>query len=352
MAWRVYAAHDGSNAILTCSARRDTPGAMFFGGASFAIAGMLASLLALSAACRDAASHKRPPAAPVVGLFTERHVESVAETRRILFGAGDRGFLLEGWSVDERDSDLDRTFVWATANEASVSFIVLDVVDEQFLVTLRAYPTPEPQTITVIVNGHEASRFTAVPIFLEYRFVVPAEWLVRGPNRLTFRHSTLGPPVGVPEARRLATAYNSILIGPQCLPLRGFGQPVQPGVRRQRKGRALVVTGPVFLQRHVRVPADAVLDYRMRLLPPAGQAVVSTVSIREGESVRDVAEVKLESSLFNRSPSREIEVDLRPWSGQTVDLGLEFRPETCRSSLTSLVVEDAGVYVGSGLRNW
>jgi hypothetical protein len=69
---------------------------MFFEGARFAIAGVLASLLALSAACRDAASHTRHPSAPVFGFFTERHVESVAETRRILFGAGDRGFLLEG----------------------------------------------------------------------------------------------------------------------------------------------------------------------------------------------------------------------------------------------------------------
>jgi hypothetical protein len=134
---------------------------MFFEGARFTIAGVLASLLALSGACRDAASHTRHPSAPVVGFFTERHAESVAETRRILFGAGDRSFLLEGWSVDERESDLDQTFVWATANEASVSFMVLDVIDEQFLVTLRAYPTPEPQTITVFVNGHEASRFTS-----------------------------------------------------------------------------------------------------------------------------------------------------------------------------------------------
>jgi hypothetical protein len=350
----VYAAPDGSNAILTSSAHRDAPGAMFYEGARFAIAGMLASVIALSAACRDAASHTRHPSAPVVALFTERHVESIAETRRILFGAGDRGFLLEGWSVDERDSDLDQTFVWATANEASVSFMVLDIVDEQFLVTLRAYPTPEPQTITVFVNEHEASRFTALPVFLECRFVVPAEWLVHGPNRLTFRHSSLGPPLGAPDARRLAAAYSSILIGPQCLPLRGFGPPVQPCVRSQRKGnaRALVVTGPVSLQRRFRVPDDAVLRYRMRLLPPTGQAAVSTVRIREGDSVRDVAEERLTRSLFNRGPSREVEVDLRPWSGQTVDLGLEFRPETCRTPITNLVVEDAGVYVGSRLRNW
>jgi hypothetical protein len=327
---------------------------MFFEGTRFAIAGTLASLLTFSAACRDAPGDARPTVAPLVTIFGDRHVMVVAETRQILFGAGERGFLLEGWSVDERDSDLDRTFVWATANDASVSFVVLDVVDEQFLVTLRGYPTPEPQTITVFVNGHEASRFTAAQVFLEYRFVVPAQWLVRGPNRLTFRHSTLGPPLGAPDARRLAAAYSSILIGPQCLPLRGFGPPVQPCVRSQRKGnaRALVVTGPVSLQRRFRVPDDAVLRYRMRLLPPTGQAAVSTVRIREGDSVRDVAEERLTRSLFNRGPSREVEVDLRPWSGQTVDLGLEFRPETCRTPITNLVVEDAGVYVGSRLRNW
>jgi hypothetical protein len=129
---------------------------------------------------------------------------------------------------------------------------------------------------------------------------------------------------------------------------------VQPRVESQRKGsaRALVVTGPVSLQRRFRMPDDAVLRYRMRLLPLVGQTAVSTVRIRAGESVRDVAEVRLGSSLFNRRPSREVEVDLRPWSGQAVDLGLEFRPETCRTPITSLVVEDAGVSVGSRLRNW
>ena len=80
-----------------------------------------------------------------------------------------------------------------------------------------------------------------------------------------------------------------------------------------------------------------------------GRSAVSTVSIRGGEGVCYVEEVRLASELFNRSLSREVEVDLRPWSGQTVDLGLEFRPETCRNSTINLVVEDAGVYIGSGL---
>ena len=324
--------------------------AMLLERARLAAAGTLASLLTLSAACRDAASHARPGSDRAVGFFAERHVESLAETRRILFGAGERGFLLEGWSVDERDSNLDRPFVWATANEASVSFVVLDVVDEQFLVTLRAYPTPEPQTITVFVNGHEASRFTAAPVFLEYRFVVPAQWLVRGPNRLTFRHSTLGPPLGAPDTRRLAAAYSSILVGPQCLPLRAFGPPAQPRVQSQGKGKAhaLDITGPVSLHRRLRVPDDAVLRYRMRLLRP--ETAVSTVRVREGESFLDVAQERLTRSLFDRNPSREVEVDLRPWSGKTLDLELEFRPETCRDPITNVVVEEAGVYVAS--RSW
>src|SRR2546423_7314822 len=178
----------------------------------------VAGFIGLCLGCRSALSDKPPASPPVFDLTAQEHAKVLPETRQLLFGTGDRRFLLEGWSIDERDPNSEDTFVWATSREASVSFVVLDVVDEQFLVTLSAYPTADPQEVTVFVNGNEVSRFTAPPVLLEYRFVVPARWLVRGRNHLTFRHSALGAPSTAPEARRLAAAYHSILIGPQCLP--------------------------------------------------------------------------------------------------------------------------------------
>jgi hypothetical protein len=314
-------------------------------GISRIAAGALAGLLGLSLGCRSALSDKPPASPPLIDLVAHEHTKVFPETRQLLFGTGDRGFLLEGWSIDEQDPSSEQTFVWATSREASVSFVVLDLVDEQFLVTLSAYPTAEPQEITVFVNGHQVSRFTAPPVLLEYRFVVPARWLERGRNRLTFRHSALGAPSTAPEARRLAAAYHSILIGPQCLPLRGFGTPAQPRVRWPRGTPALVVTGPLSLDRALRVPDDAILRYRIALLPPGREAAVASIRIREGDTVHDLNETHLARSLFDREPSRDVEVDLRAWAGKDVQLELEFRPNTCRAPVTHVVVENAGVYV-------
>src|SRR5262249_25582085 len=158
------------------------------------------------------------------------------ETRLIVFGAGDRRNLIDGWSFDEHDS-AGLSFVWAASAEASVSFQVLAVVDQQFLVKLSAFAGAVPQTITVFVNGHEVSTFSAERPFLESGFVVPATFLRRGENRLTFRHSRLEGLADTGEPRHFAAAYNSILIGPECLSLRAWGLPPHPRVKRVRATR-------------------------------------------------------------------------------------------------------------------
>ena len=46
----------------------------------------------------------KPPASPpVFDLTAQEHTKVLPETRQLLFGTGDRRFLLEGWSIDERD---------------------------------------------------------------------------------------------------------------------------------------------------------------------------------------------------------------------------------------------------------
>ena len=284
---------------------------------------------------------------PLIDLMGKREVDGFGETRRISFGEGDRSHLLEGWSGDEHDHNFDLAFVWATALEASVSFQILQVEDLQFLVKLRAFPSETPQVITVLVNGREISRFTATAVFLEYRFVVPADGVRRGENRLTFRHSMLNRHADGVEPRLFAAAYHSILIGPQCLPLRGWGTALEPRVHHRNANRSqpamIVVTGPALVHRRLLVPAGSILRYRLSLASGETEVVVSTLRIRDAESTREMAETRLSRSPFG-SPSLDVEVDLSPWSGRTVDLELEVYPLPCRSSVATVVVERAGIY--------
>ena len=304
-----------------------------------------AALLAAGACQRS--SLATPTRAPIIDLTANRQVVGIAETRRILFGAGDRSQLLDGWSVDERDPSLGLTFVWATALEASVSIQLLQVEDEQFLVKLSAFRMEPPQTIAVLINGTEVSRFTAQPLFLEYRFVAPADLLHRGENRLTFRHSALaGRPDGL-ESRRFAAAYSSIYMGPQCLPLRGWGFPPRPRVRREGDSSAsrLVVTGPAAVRRRLVVPQAALLRYRLALTDAAHGAATSTLRIREAGTIRDLVETRLSRSPFGVR-ARDVEVDLGPWSGKTIEMELEVLPDACRAPTTSVVIERAGIFAG------
>ena len=315
-------------------------------------ASRVAWVRAIAVLCLVVVSCHRPRSDPVrdrplVDLMGKGQVDGLAETRHISFGEGDRSHLLEGWSGDEHDHTFDLPFVWATALEASVSFQVLQVEELQFLVNVRSFPSEAPQVITVLVNGREISRFTAAAVFLEYRFVVPADGLRRGENRLTFRHSILNRhPEGV-EPRLFAAAYHSILIGPQCLPLRGWGTALEPRVRRHNANRSqpaiIVVTGPALIRRRLLVPAESILRYRLSLAFGETEVAVSTLRIRDGESTREMAETRLSRSVFG-APSVDVEVDLRPWSGRTVDLELEVYPVPCRSSVATVVVERAGVY--------
>jgi len=315
--------------------------------------GCAAALLAaaLLAACEEPASHATPARTNVADLLAQRGLRTVAETREILFGSGERRQLVDGWSVDEYDRTEDAAFVWAIAREATLTFEVLDVTDEQFLATLSAFPTPAPQQISVLVNGHEVHQFVAEPLYLEYRFVVPAAVLRRGTNRLTFRHDQLGDVSN--DQRRFAAAYRSILIGPQCLPLRAFGPPVKPEVRQQKVGRGLAapleIVGPAALRRRVGIPADAVLQYRLSLPASARAAAVSTVRIGDGTSTKEIV-TRVAVPWFRGGRAREVEVDLSPWSGKTVDLELEVAPDVCGAAVTNVIVDRATIAVGDAAK--
>ena len=313
-----------------------------------ACAGALGILALFLVSCRSP-NAATPADKPLIDLTRSRAVDGFGETRRIQFGDSDRSSLLEGWSRNEHDHTLDLPFVWATALEASLAFRVLQVEDQQFLVKMCAFPTVAPQIVTVLVNGREVSRFTAVPVFLEYRFVVPAEALRRGENRLTFRHSLLSPHPNSLEVRRFAAAYSSILIGPQCLPLRGWGLPPGPRVHRQDGGRSkpavLVVTGPAVVHRRLRVSPGSMLRYHLSLPSAERRGAVATLRVRDGDSTHEMAETRLSRAPFGHR-SRDVEVDLSPWSGRTIDLELEVGPMPCRSPVATVIIERAGIFTG------
>ena len=90
-----------------------------------------AALLAAGACQRS--SLATPTRAPIIDLTANRQVVGIAETRRILFGAGDRSQLLDGWSVDERAvmpdelADANEVFLCGSAAE----IVPVGAIDER-----------------------------------------------------------------------------------------------------------------------------------------------------------------------------------------------------------------------------
>lgn len=284
---------------------------------------------------------------PAIDLLGRQGIVERPETREIVFGAGDRRHLLEGWSIDERSRSEQLTFVWANALEASLSFEIVQIVDQQVLVKVRSLPTQPPQHVTVAVNGHEIAAIDPVPIFLEYRFVIPAENLVRGKNRMTFRHAALAvPPRERSGSRLLAAAYSWIGMGPQCLPLRGFGPPGRPGIARPPRKRSgpFVAVGPIELVRRLDVPRDAVLRYEISLPAGADARALTAVTVRDTQGTHDLGGAMLAPRWFGRGGRRSIEADLSHWSGQRVEVAIQIVPEICRTSVATAAVERAAIY--------
>ncbi|MGH7859639.1 MAG: hypothetical protein ACREQY_20120 [Candidatus Binatia bacterium] len=287
-------------------------------------------------ACRGGASDVGEPRfGTVVDLLARPPDKIDLETRQIRFGRGDRVHLVRGWSRDEWNPDLDVHYVWAQGRVAAVRFDVLEVRELQFLVELAPFPTSRRQRIGVFVNGHRVTRIDPDPGFLEYRFVVPADLLRRGKNTLVFRHREIGD-----DRRRLAAGYVSVLLGPNCLPLRPKGIPPEPtGV--ERTSQALSVRGPAELAYRLDVPAGAP---RLRLRVEAGEEPARfLLGVDGGDSAREVAELRVSRPILGWSATRELSVDLSPWAGRTVVLRFAVYPEPCRSPFATAKIHAAEV---------
>lgn len=304
----------------------------------------LALVVLLLASCQEASSTARRDDRPTIDLLRTERADTRLETRRIELGKDGRGRLLEGWSSNQWNRELDLRYVWAIARDASLRFRLLDPRELQFLVTLAAFPSVRNQHVTVLVNDRPVAEIDAEPFFHEYRFVVPADALRLGGNTLTFRHDRLAPRDDGHDSRQFAAAYSKILIGPNCLPLRPRGEPPPTGVARRRwkkpRQRSLVVTGPAELSWRLTVPPAAELHLDLAgLRTPA----LFSARIRSGEWV-DVAEARLGPSLFARSDTQAFTVDLSRWTGQTVDLLFRVAPESCRTALAVVEIRRAAIF--------
>lgn len=300
----------------------------------------LAALLAViaSAGCRHPAEADGAAGGDELDLIRARPIETVTETRRLDLSNRRSRSLLDGWwRRPQWNTDLDLGFVWAIEREASLRFYVLDVQDFQFLVKMTSPAELAGQRVAAIVNGEPVSEFEPEPMFLEYRFVVPARLLHRGANTLTFRHSSL-----TRGGQTLAAAYASILTGPNCVPLRPRGEPPSTGVKtgtREGGSKEIHIIGPAELSYRLTVPPPGRLRVRLALPPDARASVIFTATVEEGGASTEVGRERIAPSLFGFPVSRDVVMDVGAFGGRDVVLRIGAYPETCKDLIGDLTID-------------
>lgn len=310
---------------------------------------LLATTWFSSSGCRDSASTVTGDKRLAVDLLRAQPRRIELETRQVNFPAASRKILLSGWSKPERNRQLDVGFVWATAREARLAFHVLDVRDLQFVVKLVPFPSVEPQHITILANDQAVATIDPAPEFREYRFVVAAAFLHRGRNTLTFRHAVLSRRPDGRDSRSFAAAYVSLLLGPNCLPLRPRGEILPPRLHSSDEtaspSQPLWVTGPAEFSYPLVVPAGGELRYQVALPPDGRQPARFVARLRDGDSWHELAVTSLRRPFLRRRAVHEVSADLSTWSGRSVEVRFAVYPEPCAAPSAVVTIEKAGVLV-------
>jgi hypothetical protein len=301
----------------------------------------LVLVVAVLAGCREPAA-----VGPAIDLLRARPDEVALETRKLVFGGGDRSFLRGGWSINEGKPSRGTSYIWAIARESTVSVHLLDPREMQFLVRLAAFPARQPLHVTVLVAGEVVSDFTAVPELREYRFVVPARLLHRGDNLVTFRHSALFRRPDGRDRRSFAASYAWLLFGPNCVPLRPKGEPPSPAVAAESTAAALRITGPAEISWKTRVPPDGRLSLGLRLPAPVRGPARVEVRVADGDTWRTLASERIGAPLLRREARRRMAVDLASFGGRDVVLRLVVAPEPCAATVATVVLEEAALLTG------
>jgi arylsulfatase A-like enzyme len=187
------------------------------------------------------------------------------EVQEIVFGmpAG-RSHLKQGWSGDERTPD-GRPFVWSEGGESSLEFFLASPRRLSF--GFRCAPLGLPglpeQAIATSLNGHHLADFTLAAAPRWYRTSLPADALVAGTNRLTFRYAYVRRPADVDarssDRRPLAVSWFDARLGEG-----------QEGV----EGPPEIDAGT----RTLRVPAGSQVAFHLKL-PPGSSLAVDSVDL-------------------------------------------------------------------------
>ncbi len=240
----------------------------------------------LAAACRPAP--QPPPLFSFVGVFDRATIQR--ETRDVVFGTpAARALLRAGWSADETTPE-GRPFVWSDGEESSLEFFLTRA--RPLPLRLRCEPLAGPglpaQRLTLELNTYPLVTLPLEPGPHGYQALLPAERLVAGTNRLTFRYGTTRRPAdlqaGSSDRRLLGVAWHELTLGSSR------DQPAAP-------------PDVVPAQETLRLPAGSEASFHLRL-PSLGLLTADGVELSgtgsalrvlvqpDGETERELARVE------------------------------------------------------------
>lgn len=239
-------------------------------------------------------------------------LDLVEETRNIDFGDEDaRKFLINGWS------DIEASHTWAVNNAAALRFYTFrPETDKRVSIICRSFHKIENQKIKVCLNDHFVTQIETSGKERKYDFNLPAKFLRKYENTLTFIFHACARPVdyGINQDERcLAVGFRNINF---------FSQ---NGDKKQEH-IALTEEGTIFMPQGSAVR-------KFLYIEPESKLLIDTALTMKTESDRFSILLRAENgekTIFSASskmlPEKK-EIDLREFSSRFVDFNLKYTGE-------------------------
>ena len=213
-----------------------------------------------------------------------------------------RALLRSGWSADETTPD-GRPFVWSDGEESVLEFFL--TLPRALPLRLRCAPYAAPglpqQRLAISLNRHALVTLPLEPGPRGYQTRLPAEWLVAGTNRLTFRYGTTSRPAdvqaGARDRRLLGVTWYELTLGSPR------EQPAQPAEVQSSQGSLRIPAGAEAAF-HLRLPPDGLLSADAVELGGSGTTLRVLVQ-PDGEPEREVARVEGSCGAWTASLARD-----------------------------------------------
>ena len=185
---------------------------------------------------------------------------------------------ISGWSPPEPGVRSNGGFSWAISERAVVETELIDTGIRELSIRCRPFSWEEgpDQRLAVAVNGRDLGEVVLGTDFADYTFVLPADTLILGRNRVEMRFAWTERPAdrvpGSTDQRKLAAVFHWLRFGTAV--------PADDSTSADRgdpmlRGRDLVIPSGTGLHFRIVVPQDAV-DGAVKMLgslladPPAG----------------------------------------------------------------------------------